>query len=234
MEVMAEDFLNEIVDRNMVQVVRTSASKRVKQCRMHDVLRDLSIFKAKVEIFIEIHGNIDFQPSIKSRHHVIHSNIDRNFASKPSIPRLHSLLFYDLKHWMQCHLDFICENFKLLRVLDLEYMQIYNLQREIGKLIHLRYLGLKNTRTSKLPTSMRYLKSLQTLDISNVLLAEIPDIICKMRDLRHLYMNTSEFTGKLRIDTLKNLQTLTLFHINNLELKNIGKLLHLRKLGVEM
>ncbi|KAK2653897.1 hypothetical protein Ddye_013753 [Dipteronia dyeriana] len=242
MEVMAEDYLNELIDRNMVQVVRTTVNKRVKQCRIHDVLRDLLIFKANEEIFIEIHGKTDFQPSIKSRHHSVHSDFARYFVSKPAIPRLRSLLLfhhYELCYptrWMKVsHLDFICANCKLLRVLDLENVCIGRLPKVIGKLIHLRYLCLKNSRLSKLPLSMRYLKSLQTLDISgNVFLHEIPNTICQMGNLRHLYMNASFSTGKLRIDTLKNLQTLSLIHFDSWTLKNSGKLLNLRKLGVAL
>ncbi|KAI9162446.1 hypothetical protein LWI28_027441 [Acer negundo] len=242
MEVIAEDYLNELIDRNMVQVVRTTVNKRVKQCRIHDVLRDLLIFKANEEIFIEIHGKADFQPSIKSRHHSVHSDFARYFVSKPAIPRLRSLLLfhhYELCYptrWMKAsHLDFICANSKLLRVLDLENVCIGHLPKVIGKLIHLRYLCLKNSRLSKLPMSMRYLKSLQTLDISgDVFLHEIPNIICKMGNLRHLYMNASLSTGKLRIDTLQNLQTLSLIHFDSWKLKNSGKLLNLRKLGVAL
>ncbi|KAK3220690.1 hypothetical protein Dsin_014660 [Dipteronia sinensis] len=242
MEVIAEDYLNELIDRNMVQVVRTTVNKRVKQCRIHDVLRDLLIFKANEEIFIEIHGKTDFQSSRKSRHHSVHSDFARYFVSKPAIPRLRSLLLfhhYELCYptrWMKVsHLDFICANSKLLRVLDLENVCIGHLPKVIGKLIHLRYLCLKNSRLSKLPLSMRYLKSLQTLDISgDVFLHEIPNTICKMANLRHLYMNASLSTGKLRIDTLKNLQTLSLIHFDSWKLKNSGKLLNLRKLGVAM
>ncbi|KAK4838940.1 hypothetical protein QYF36_017689 [Acer negundo] len=237
MEVIAEDYLNELIDRNMVQVVRTSASKRVKQCRIHDVLRDLSIFKAKEEIFLEIHGKIEFPPSIKSRHQSIHSNFNPYFASKPSIPGLRSLLLfhpYDPTDSMKfLYLDTICGSFKLLRVLNLENMQIGYLQKEIGRLINLRYLDLKNTGINQLPSSMRYLKSLQTLDISgNVSLRKIPDMICKMENLRHLYMNALTCTGKLRIDSLENLQTLSWIHIDNWKVKNSGNLANLRKLGV--
>ncbi|KAK3220689.1 hypothetical protein Dsin_014659 [Dipteronia sinensis] len=237
MEVIAEDYLNELIDRNMIQVVRISASKRVKQCRIHDVMRDLSIFKAKEEIFMEICGKIELSPSIKSRHQSVHSNFDRYFASKPSIPGLRSLLLfhrYDPANSMKfLHFDTICGSFKLLRVLDLENMQISYLQREIGRLINLRYLSLKNTGINKLPSSMRNLKSLQTLDISGIVsLKKIPDMICKMENLRHLYMNALTCTGKLGIDTLENLQTLSRIHIDNWKVKNLRNLLNLRKLGV--
>ncbi|KAK2653895.1 hypothetical protein Ddye_013751 [Dipteronia dyeriana] len=242
MEVIAEEYLNELIDRNMVQVVRTTVNKRVKQCRIHDILRDLLIFKAKEEIFIEIHGKTDLQPSTKSRHHSVHSNFARYFASEPAIPRLRSLLLFHHfelcypKPWMRIsHLDFICANCKLLRVLDFENVFIGHLPKVIGKLIHLRYLCLKNSRLDKLPSTMRYLKSLQTLDLSGaVFLQEIPNAICKMENLRHLYMNASSCKGKLRIDTLKNLHTLSLVQINNLKLQTAGKLLNLRKLGVAL
>ncbi|KAK2653898.1 hypothetical protein Ddye_013754 [Dipteronia dyeriana] len=131
------------------------------------------------------------------------------------------------------HFDTICGSFKLLRVLNLENMQISYLQREIGRLINLRYLSLKNTGINKLPPSLRNLKSLQTLDVSeNVSLKKIPDMICKMENLRHLYMNALTCTGKLRIDTLKNLQTLSWIHIDDWKEKNSGNLVNLRKLGV--
>ncbi|TXG62279.1 hypothetical protein EZV62_013642 [Acer yangbiense] len=74
--------------------------------------------------------------------------------------------------------------------------------------------------------------SLETLDVSMGDLAEIPNIIGEMGNLRHLHMNFYKCKGKLRIDTLKNLQTLYPIHMDNLELKNIGKSLNLRKLGV--
>ncbi|KAI9160697.1 hypothetical protein LWI28_010758 [Acer negundo] len=242
MEVIAEDYLNELIDRNMVQVVRTTVNKRVKQCRIHDVLRDLLILKANEEIFIEIHGKTDFQPSIKSRHHSVHSNFARYFASEPATPRLRSLLLFHHfelcypTRWMKVsHLDFISSNCKLLRVLDFENVFIGHLPKVIGKLIHLRYLCLKNSRLTKLPSSMRYLKSLLTLDLSGaVFLREIPYAICKMGNLRHLYMNASLCKGKLSINTLKNLHTLSLVQINNLKLKTPGMLLNLRKLGVAL
>lgn len=235
LEIIAEDYLNELIDRNMIQVVKVSASKRVKQCRMHDVLRDYSIFKAKEEIFMETRGNTKLPPSTKSRHQCVHSNFDSYFNSKPSIPRLRSLLLFrapDQMHLEFLYVDTICASFKLLRVLNLENMQIYYLGKQIGKLINLRYLGLKNTGIMMLPSSIQYLQSLQTLDISGyVPFKKVPNMIYKLKNLRHLYMNET-WTGKLRIDTLENLQTLSCIHIDNWSWKNLKNLVNLRKLTV--
>jgi hypothetical protein len=49
MEDVAEDYLNELIQRNMVQAERMSVNGRVKQCRLHDLLRDLSTSKAKAQ-----------------------------------------------------------------------------------------------------------------------------------------------------------------------------------------
>ncbi|KAI9162565.1 hypothetical protein LWI28_028559 [Acer negundo] len=227
------------VDKDIIGMKKdvTQLVARLLKKENHLTVISLVGMGAKEEIFLEIHGKIEFPPSIKSRHQSIHSNFNPYFASKPSIPGLRSLLLfhpYDPTDSMKfLYLDTICGSFKLLRVLNLENMQIGYLQKEIGRLINLRYLDLKNTGINQLPSSMRYLKSLQTLDISgNVSLRKIPDMICKMENLRHLYMNALTCTGKLRIDSLENLQTLSWIHIDNWKVKNSGNLANLRKLGV--
>ncbi|OMO52242.1 Disease resistance protein [Corchorus olitorius] len=73
MEDVAEDYLNELIERNMVQVAKWSVNERVKQCRLHDLLRDLSISKAKAESFHEIQGSQSLEPSARSRRHAIYS-----------------------------------------------------------------------------------------------------------------------------------------------------------------
>ncbi|KAL7235456.1 hypothetical protein ACSBR1_018871 [Camellia fascicularis] len=47
-------YLGELVQRCMVQVQLTSFRKRIKPCRLHDLMRDLCLLKAKEENFLEI------------------------------------------------------------------------------------------------------------------------------------------------------------------------------------
>ena len=46
-EDVGEDYLEELIHRSMIQVVKRKWDGRVKSCRMHDLLRDLAISKAK-------------------------------------------------------------------------------------------------------------------------------------------------------------------------------------------
>ncbi|XP_058114519.1 putative disease resistance protein At1g50180 isoform X2 [Magnolia sinica] len=54
LEEVGEDYLMQLVQRSMVQVARRSSSGRIKSCRIHDLLRDLSISEAKESKFLEV------------------------------------------------------------------------------------------------------------------------------------------------------------------------------------
>lgn len=58
--------------------------------------------------------------------------------------------------------------FKFLRVLHLEgsWFITTELLEALGKLIHLRFLGFKDTNLEELPESIGNLQALQTLDVS--------------------------------------------------------------------
>ncbi|KAB2063860.1 hypothetical protein ES319_A10G246400v1 [Gossypium barbadense] len=59
MEDIGEQFLEELINRSLVQVVkRDYTGINVKTCRMHDLLRDLCIEKAREEKFLEINAEL--------------------------------------------------------------------------------------------------------------------------------------------------------------------------------
>nr|QPI70535.1 disease resistance protein RPP8-Lc [Vitis vinifera] len=68
MEDTAEDYLNELINRNLIQVVAVSINERSKKCRVHDLVRDLCIKKAKKQKLFEIQNNIVHVPSSCSSH----------------------------------------------------------------------------------------------------------------------------------------------------------------------
>ncbi|XP_049381431.1 putative disease resistance protein At1g50180 [Solanum stenotomum] len=70
LEDIVEDYLDDLIGKNMLQVIQVRADDRVKSCRLHDLLRDFCIMQAKEEMYLEV----DY-PSIslsESRHHVLY------------------------------------------------------------------------------------------------------------------------------------------------------------------
>ncbi|XP_034681418.1 disease resistance protein RPP13-like isoform X3 [Vitis riparia] len=215
MKDMAEVYLNELINRNLIQVVRMSVNARVMECRVHDLIRELAIEKAKEQNFMGTSIADPLSPSAnlsllssKSRRRSIYSDFERYASIEHSIPYLRSLLFFNLgKNCRASQLDFIAKCFKVLRVLDLEGLEIECLPSIIGELIHLRYLGLRHTGLKMLPSSISNLRSLQTLEINN--LRQVPNVIWKMKNMRYLYIEGQEEDVPLQIDTLQNLQILS-------------------------
>ncbi|KAG2329808.1 hypothetical protein Bca52824_000988 [Brassica carinata] len=106
---------------------------------------------------------------------------------------------------------------KLLRVLDIQGIVILaeegiclGLPDVIGELVHLRYLGIANTRLKSLPSFIPNLRFLQTLDASgNDLLKGTTDL-SNFTSLRHLL---GLFVGELDLSSfskLTNLRALSL------------------------
>jgi hypothetical protein len=57
LEDVAESYLVELINRCMAQVGVVGASGRIKSCRLHDLMRDLCLSKAKQENFLHIVGH---------------------------------------------------------------------------------------------------------------------------------------------------------------------------------
>ncbi|XP_034681422.1 disease resistance protein RPP13-like isoform X1 [Vitis riparia] len=237
MKDMAEVYLNELINRNLIQGVTMSVNGRVMKCRVHDLVRELAIEKAKEQNFIGT--NIaDPPPSstssslISSKPRRIYSDFERCASIEHLTPYLRSLLFFNLgKNCRASQLDFIVKCFKVLRVLDLEGLEIECLPSMIGELIHLRYLGVRHTGLKMLPPSIGNLRSLQTLEINN--LRQVPNVIWKIKNMRYLYMEGQEGDVPLQIDTLQNLQILSGITFNQWIKNDSSNLTCLEKLKLE-
>ncbi|KAF8394044.1 hypothetical protein HHK36_020246 [Tetracentron sinense] len=256
MEDLAEKCLEELIFRCMVQVGRRDSNERVKTFRIHDLMRDLCIKEAKVDSFLEIlhkGGHMEVADSFsisvaKARRCAIHFGDNMNVPWEQKSSHLRSILFFQTAAKkiniglgiMQ--MISICKKFKLLRVLDLRGgLQLTSLDREIGSLIHLRFLGFRDSFELELPPSLGNLRGLQTLDFklhdSHLHLGispryKVPNVICKMKQLRHLYLNPYLDSGHLRLDTLSNLQTLSNIWAGGWIEKDLSKLTNIRKLEI--
>ncbi|TXG65575.1 hypothetical protein EZV62_006850 [Acer yangbiense] len=126
-------------------------------------------------------------------------------------PNLRSVLFFDPYGYqpdIRMKIEYMYGMFRFLRVLKLHGFKKYgrNLSDEIGKLIHLKYLGLRESLVSRLPQSILNLRTLQTLDVlSPDTVVQLPWEISKLQELRHLF---GYFDGHLKIESLTKLQSL--------------------------
>ncbi|XP_071902565.1 disease resistance protein RPP8-like [Coffea arabica] len=110
----------------------------------------------------------------------------------------------------------------------------YNLPKEIGEVRLLRYLGLRDTSITRLPHSFGCLRYLQTLDIRNIKQVIVSNFIWKLESLRHLYANRIGSNVPLKIEGLRNLQTLSGMHFDDVMHNNMITLTSLQKLGIRV
>ncbi|KAL1197764.1 putative disease resistance protein [Cardamine amara subsp. amara] len=142
---VAEKYIEELVQRNMVISARDKFTLRFKTCQLHDMMREVCVRKAEEENFVDIFGAANSQSPFKSRRIGIHE-LDESDDPKGMMknPKLRSLLFINdtLKAWMPS--DLLFTRLQLLRALEHLQWEFKGgeLPSSIGKLIHLRYLSL--------------------------------------------------------------------------------------------
>ncbi|KAK9082658.1 hypothetical protein Scep_029129 [Stephania cephalantha] len=124
---------------------------------------------------------------------------------------------------------------KLLRVLDLEGLaEICKFPKEIGNLIHLRYLGMRHINLiGPIPCNIGNLQKLQTLDLSKGY-ASMPDVLWRMEELRILCLpSVIRKQKQLRMDNLRNLHTLKGVEVGSWMKKNTSTFTNVVKLFVK-
>ncbi|KAL7108950.1 hypothetical protein ACP275_06G145300 [Erythranthe tilingii] len=231
-EEIGRSYLDQLINRNMVQIMDVSKDESVKNCHIHDLLRELSIRKAKEEISFEIRREDGSSQSLdKPRHRVVHCSTKTFIYSAGKNIYLRSLFFHGSENRIDVKPSY-WKSFELLKILDFEDFILKELPDTIGELTGLRYLGLRNTHILELPRSLGRLKKLEVLDVADNYM-HVRNVIWKIDTLRHIYMDDDKSRGApLRIDTLKNLHTLSYIRMDNIVLEHLTQLASLRTLGI--
>ncbi|GMI80779.1 hypothetical protein like AT5G48620 [Hibiscus trionum] len=243
MEDVGEQFLEELMNRSLVQLGRLDhTGTKVKTCRIHDLLRDLCIEKARDENFLEIVQPPLTESDVKLaepmlRRIAIHP-CTRSVSLKGEHPKLRSLLLF------QCEILIIlqiskCKNFKFLRVLNLVKKHgDWRVSSEIGNLHHLRYLKIYGDEII-LPRAMGRLKSLHTLYIQYLNKLAIPNVVFELERLRHIVLRerfgVADKPCLLPRLTSKNIETLKYIVVDEKLIENdaLLRLANIQSLGME-
>ncbi|XP_010245030.1 PREDICTED: probable disease resistance protein RF45 [Nelumbo nucifera] len=246
LEDAAEEYLDDLILRNLVQPVKRGFDGRMKTCCIHDLLHEFCISKAKEDNFFYVCDGL-YNADARMRRLVTYHSLCECISLKWSTDRHRSLLCFEGGNLERKQLEFIYYGFRFLRVLNLEGVQSQcQLPDEIGDLIFLRYFALRNTGFTRIPSTMGKLKYLQTLDIQSTKCFCIPSVIWKMKQLRHIILGTpTEFKNPFKRSypikyrkpsvnkvSLTNLQTLWMIPGHALDADWLCKFTNLRKLGI--
>ncbi|XXG72447.1 hypothetical protein AAC387_Pa07g1541 [Persea americana] len=160
MEDIAENYLNELIHRSMIQDVGRGFY------RLHDVMRDLAQSIAEEENFCMLCYGKEERRDFKARRLSIQFN-GGDISRSASMSRLRSFFVFGNDVIPSSSLNRISSTFRQLRVLWLEDASIHRVPDEVVNLFNLRFLSLRNTKVQELPKSLARLRNLETLDMTH-------------------------------------------------------------------
>ncbi|RZC48339.1 hypothetical protein C5167_041276 [Papaver somniferum] len=254
LEDIAENHLEELIRRSLIQVSKLRCDGRVKTCRIHNLLRDISITESKGGQFSKTYDSIDkfYIDQDSSRRVSVYckkTESNEKYLTEFNYKKIRSLICQDARFTEGTKLASLFGGFKSLRVLEIYSCTKggVSLPEEIGDLIHLKYLSLEKSKLNKVNTSfLSKLVNLQTLNLKDCNCElRLGDHIWSLRQLRNLYLdivkpraNKSMFsrnapTDKLNIGNLENLHSLVIKAGDWLNNGGLEKLSSLRKLRIE-
>ncbi|KAG8368553.1 hypothetical protein BUALT_Bualt15G0057500 [Buddleja alternifolia] len=206
LEETAENYLEDLISRNLVRKDKMRRDGRVKTCRIHDMLRDFCKNEAgneKENFLQEIKKSNEgkFEPSVEtSRRLCIHSSVLSFVSLKPFVcgPHVRSFVCFSREE-----ITLPTENtsaipaaFKLLRVLDVKPINFTRIPTDMYRLLHMRYVHL-TFDLNILPQAFSKLWNIQTLIVDTTSRTlEIRAEIWRMVHLRHLKTNASAILPK--------------------------------------
>ncbi|KAH0637504.1 hypothetical protein KY289_037419 [Solanum tuberosum] len=249
---LAEEVLNDLISRNLIQVVKRKNDGRISSCRIHDLLHSLCVDLAKESNFFHTEHNAFGDPGNVARVRRITFYSDNNainefFRLNPKPTKLCALfcfIKYRCIFSQLAHLDF-----KLLQVLVVvmsydDFCGVMSIPNTFGNMSCLRYLRFEGEIYGKLPNFMVKLKRLETIDIGNSFI-NLPTGVWKSTQLRHLRyegfqqasngcFSVSPFCPNVYSSLPpNNLQTLVWMNdFNFFDPRLLHQLINIRKLGI--
>ncbi|KAL3501683.1 hypothetical protein ACH5RR_036132 [Cinchona calisaya] len=242
LEDIAEDYLEELVDRNLVMVGHRRSTGQIKTCRIHDTLRDFCKKEAaKENLFKEIKkvgqlASLSPDTCDSFRRLCVNAVVSDYIKSKPSGECVRSFLSFAKEETtlQPDHISFIPKAFKLLRVLDVRSIIFTRFPTDILYLVLLKYIAI-SCHFKILPEKMSNLWNLQTLIVeTSSRTLDIKADIWKLAQLRHLHTNASTSLAKSKEQPSINasLQTLSTISPESCSAEVFDRTPKLKKLGI--
>lgn len=215
---VAEGYFNDLVSRSLIQPVEGEGTGYVIGCRVHGMVLDLIRSLSSAEYFATILSNVDEQqklPSTNANRLAMQSRIVEKHH-----PQLANMGMEQVRSFVaiSCSIHALSPSFRVLRILALEDCKFTegntrNSLEHIGMLLHLRYLGLTQTRGfHQLPEEIgQDLKFLQTLDLYGTDLEEVPFSVGLMTQLLCLRVDAGTRVPSGLIGNLTSLQELWIY-----------------------
>ncbi|KAH0671166.1 hypothetical protein KY289_025659 [Solanum tuberosum] len=197
----AQDYLKDLIRKNLVTDMEKRSNGKLKTCRVHDLLHQFCVEKAKQDNFL----------------FWIHRGHGVDSISYPEKPEIYRLSIYskwgDFAQWQQAgssvrsllfnassddyypsmarDISFIINRFKLVKVLNLESINIGDtFPNELKSLIHMRYFAVR-TSADSIPSSVSDLWNLETFVVNGLhRVLKLPCSLFKMFKLRHVHVNS--------------------------------------------
>ncbi|KAL8228363.1 hypothetical protein R6Q57_015947 [Mikania cordata] len=207
LEDIAEGYLMDLIDRNLLIVAgRRKSNGGVRTCKVHDLVREISLRKAKEEGYIiktetqtlsSWFSNVITLPFKLTRMYFNDFlSFSDDFAKPyPSSQNLRSILHFTKFISSDTIANYFI-SFVLLKVLDMHTCFLKDFPKDMELLVHLRYLAIWKSSTG-FPSSICKLWGLQTLIYitNNRNKVVLPSNILNLINLRHLlsYHPSSNF-----------------------------------------
>ncbi|KAM3278580.1 hypothetical protein ACQJBY_046078 [Aegilops geniculata] len=187
---VAETCFNQLIKRQIIRPVRNSTDGKVKSCQVHDMVLEYIISKAAEENFVTVVGGQWSIPtrSSKVRRMSLHSS-DSKHAKKAygmNLSHVRSLTVFGSLEQQRF------KSFKtgIVQVLDLEGCSGFKANHasvsDICKMTLLKFLSLRGTDISELPPNIGGLKYLETLDIRQTGVEELPKTVVLLERISNI------------------------------------------------
>ncbi|PUZ72058.1 hypothetical protein GQ55_2G362800 [Panicum hallii var. hallii] len=240
-EDVADDYLDQLVQRSLMQAVVRNEFGRAKRCLVHDLIRELITLRSREEqgFFRFVNCRVTVDSSTRIRNLALDRCEAVDSRSVPKVALLRSFCAFG----SELDAAFL-SRFRLLTVLNLWFIEMNKLPDSVTNLHNLRYLGIRSTLVEDLPRDLGKLQKLQTLDCKLSMVRRLPSSTTKLKSLRHLILFTREtadfwkaFPGTVvqlpeGLENLTSLQTLKYVQADTETVRSLASLEKMRSLDL--
>ncbi|XP_049398700.1 putative late blight resistance protein homolog R1B-17 [Solanum stenotomum] len=190
LEVVAEGYLEELIDRSLILAGKQRANGRMKTCKIHDLLRQLCLREAHTENVVHFMNENVLMSSegiYEQRRVIVPSKLlhPRFYPTRHSsgITSITRTFITTKDNYFKRQTSSIVSQFKLLKVLD-----VLSVKKDfccvIPQLVHLRYVAANINKALSL-AKLRNLETIILVTLEPTTLKQPLDI-WRMTEIRHL------------------------------------------------